>query len=297
MIAIAESGSTKCEWVILSNDGQKISSFKTQGFNPDFHNTSFVAKTLGECEEMNKVKANIEKLYFYGASCSSASLNKIIADGLAQVCTNAKIEVDHDLLAAAYSLYEGEPIITCILGTGSNSCYFDGKKVIEKVPALGFVIGDEAGGGYFGKRLLAEYFYNRLPQEIQDDFTKTYNLTWGEARKKIYGNIHANVYLASFMPFVAKHKDNPYINSIIREGIAKFIEVHVGCYSEMKKCKVGFVGSISHVLKDIILEELQKQGFELGKVVANPITQLVNYHRFFHASKIKASNYLVQEIK
>jgi len=279
MIAIAESGSTKCEWVILSGHGQMVTSFKTQGFNPDFHDTNFVAKTLGDCQELSEVKKEVNQVYFYGASCSSPSLNKIISDGLAMVYTNADISVDHDLLAAAYSLYEGEPLITCILGTGSNSCYFDGEKVTERVPALGFVVGDEAGGGFYGKRLISEYFYKMLPGEIQDDFTKTYHLTWGEARTKIYGNIHANVYLASFMPFVAKHKDHPYMNAIIREGIARFIKVHVGCYSEFKNCKVGFVGSISFVLKDIIADELEKQGFEAGKIIKSPIQELVNYHR------------------
>ena len=279
MKAIAESGSTKCEWVILNEEGLVESNFKTQGFNPDFHSTEFVASTLGQCVDLFASKDKITSVYFYGASCSSPKLNKRIIDGLQQIFRNAEIVVDHDLLAAAYSLYEGVPLISCIIGTGSNSCYFDGKNLSEEVPALGFIVGDEAGGGYFGKQLLADYFYKRLPENIQQDFKATYQLTWGEAREKIYGNIHANVYLASFMPFIAKHRQEKYIIDLMRQGFAKFIEVHVGCFSNKETKQVGFVGSIAFIFKDILIEELRKQGFEAGRIIKSPINELVNYHR------------------
>ena len=279
MIAIAESGSTKCEWVILNDEGLVESNFKTQGFNPDFHDTKFVAETLSDCVDLYASKDKINKVYFYGASCSSAKLNQRIIDGLEQIFRNADIVVDHDLLAAAYSLYEGDPLISCIIGTGSNSCYFDGEKLTEEVPALGFIMGDEAGGGYFGKQLLSDSFYNKLPKTIQDDFEATYQLTWGEAREKIYGNIHANVYLASFMPFIAKHKQEQYVIDLMRKGFARFIEIHVGCFANEETKQVGFVGSIAFIFKDILIEELIKQGFQAGKIIKSPINELVNYHR------------------
>lgn len=279
MIAIAESGSTKCEWVILNNEGAIEKNFKTQGFNPDFHSTDFVSKSLNNFEELSSIKNNITQVFFYGASCSSNNLNAIISNGLQQVFKNASITVDHDLLAAAYSLYEGEPIISCILGTGSNSAYFDGEKIKESIPALGFILGDEGGGGYFGKKLFSDYFYNRLPQKMHDDFSQTYHLSWDIARKKVYGNIHANVYLASFMPFIAKYKKEDYVNDMIKEGMSRFIDIHVSCFSNYKNCKVGFVGTIAHVFKDIIKEELNKQGFELGQLIKSPILELVDYHK------------------
>lgn len=279
MIAIAESGSTKTEWVILNQNGEKVSQFKTQGFNPDFHSSDFIFTTLNQSYDLFSIKEKINQVYFYGASCSSESLNKIVTNGLQPVFPNARVEIDHDLKAAAYSLYDGEPLISCILGTGSNSAYFDGENIQEEVPALGFIIGDEAGGGYFGKRIIAEYFYNNLPKKIHDDFSKTFQLSWDDARKKIYGNIHANVYLASFMPFVAKHREDPFIEEIIREGIAKFIKVHVSCFKKYGKCKVGFVGSIASIFQNIIAEELFKQGFEYGKIIKSPIEELVEYHK------------------
>ena len=279
MTAIAESGSTKCEWVILNDEGLVESNFKTQGFNPDFHSTEYVAETLSQCVDLFASKDKIQNVYFYGASCSSAKLKQRIVNGLIQVFRNAEIVVDHDLLAAAYSLYDDQPLISCIIGTGSNSCYFDGENLIEKIPALGFVMGDEAGGGYFGKQLLSDFFYKRLPQTIHEDFEATYQLTWGEAREKIYGNIHANVYLASFMPFIAKHKQEKYVIDLLSDGFAKFIKIHVGCFSEYKSKQVGFVGSLAFIFKDILIEELKKQGYKPGRIIKSPINELVNYHR------------------
>ncbi len=295
MIAIAESGSTKCEWVILNDEGLVESNFKTQGFNPDFHSTEYVADTLSQCVDLFASKDKINNVYFYGASCSSPKLKQRIVNGLVQVFRNAEIVVDHDLLAAAYSLYENQPLISCIIGTGSNSCFFDGENLIEKIPALGFVMGDEAGGGYFGKQLLSDFFYKRLPTVIQEDFEATYQLTWGEAREKIYGNIHANVYLASFMPFIAKHKQEQYIMDMLRHGFAKYLEIHVGCFSEYKSKQVGFVGSLAFIFKDILIEELKKQGYKAGKIIKSPINELVNYHRNYlnilsHATSKKSKS-------
>lgn len=279
MIAIAESGSTKCEWVILNEEGKVVQNFRTQGFNPDFHSSEYVYNTLEICDDLLTLKNNINKVFFYGAGCSSSVLNEIIKSGLEKVFSNAEITVDHDLLAAACSLYQDEPIICGILGTGSNSCFFDGHKVYEEIPALGFVIGDEGGGGYFGKQLLADYFYRMLPEEIQTDFREQFNLTWAEARKHIYGDIHANVYCASFMPFIAKYKETEYVKKMIHTGMAKFINAHVKCFDDYNTKKVGFVGSIAYIFQDIIKEELEKQGYELSHIIKSPIQELVEYHR------------------
>lgn len=296
MIAIAESGSTKCEWIVLDKFGNVVESFRTQGFNPDFHSSKFVNETLNNCQEFTSLKTGITKVYFYGAGCSSKNLNDIILSGLQLVFTNATISVDHDLLAAACSLYKNEPIICGIIGTGSNSCFFDGENVFEEVPALGFVVGDEGGGGFFGKQLLADYFYKKLPNVIHTDFKKSFNdLSWSEARKNIYGNKHANVYCASFMPFIAKHKSEEYVKNIIRNGIAKFIDIHVKCFSNYNTNKVGFVGSIAYLFQDIVKEELEKQGFELSHIIRNPITELVEYHKT-HKMKIAEKQIANQEL-
>lgn len=278
MIAIAESGSTKCDWALLNEQGTVVKEFKTQGFNPYFHSTAFVSDTLQQCEDVKAIREEITTLYFYGAGCSSPELNDMILRGLEEVFTNAEISVDHDLVAAAYSLYEGEPVICCIIGTGSNSCFFDGESVSELVPALGFILGDEASGSYYGKKLLADFFYQRLPSEMYHDFKERYGLTWSDTLNKIYSNVHANVYLASFMRFIADHKENPYVKEMIREGMARFIDIHVTHFPEFHKYKVGFVGSIAFLFEDILREELEKRDCQPGRIIKHPVQNLIDYH-------------------
>jgi glucosamine kinase len=285
MIVIAESGSTKCDWAILDEKGNLLFSEKTVGFNPYFHNEKFILEHLQGSENLKTHSQAVTAVYFYGAGCSSSDLNAIVTKALSAFFSNAKVKVDHDLVASAYSLYQGTPVICCIIGTGSNSCFFDGEKITESVPALGFILGDEGSGSYFGKRLLADYFYNRLPSEMQHDFKKEFNLTWSEAVEKVYQNIHANVYLASFMKFMAKHRNNAYVIETVREGMARFIDVHVTSFSKFHEYEVSFVGTMAHVYQDILEEELKKRDCKLGQIVKNPVDQLVAYH-FNESSKL-----------
>ena len=170
MILIAESGSTKCDWVLLSRDGTEADRFSTTGFNPYFHNARSVAAHLCDLSWVQKLRRKVEMIFFYGAGCSTEPLKNEIKCGLAQVFVNAVVEVNHDLVAAAYSTYDGEPVIACIIGTGSNSCYFDGNSLREEMPAPGFILGDEASGSYLGKKLLSAFLYKQLPKKIEADF-------------------------------------------------------------------------------------------------------------------------------
>lgn len=278
MIAIAESGSTKCDWIILNDQREVTMTARTPGFNPYFHNRQFILKELSQCPELVVLKEDITSIFFYGAGCSSDELNEVVKSALQQFFTKANVAVDHDLVAAAYSLYSGEPIISCIIGTGSNSCFFDGIETKELVPALGFILGDEASGSYFGKKILADYFYQRLPHEMQRDFENRFPLKWTHAIEKVYQNPHANVYLASFMKFIADHKENPYITEMIREGMARFIDIHVTNFMEYHRYEVGFVGTVAYVFKEILIEELQKRDCKVGPIIKSPIDNLVRYH-------------------
>jgi glucosamine kinase len=281
MIAIAESGSTKCDWIVLNRKAEVVLEARTPGFNPYFHGEEFVLNSLHNCSDLAAVKDKISTIFFYGAGCSSEALNLIIQEALAQFFVKAKITVDHDLVAAAYSLYEGEPIISCIVGTGSNSCFFDGDKVHELVPALGFILGDEASGSYFGKKILADYFYKRLPAEMQRDFDERYNLDWSQTVENVYKNAHANVYLASFMPFIIAHRENPYVIEMVKDGMARFIDVHIANFSNYHQHKVGFVGTLAFLFEDILKEELLKRDCKPGRIIKNPADNLVQYHREF----------------
>ena len=278
MIAIAESGSTKTDWVILDNNQQEVTRFKTQGYNPYFHSSQVVAESLNNDRTVQDYVTRIEQVYFYGAGCSSAELNHQIEFGLEQVFDNAKVLVEHDLLACAYALYDSKPVVACILGPGSNSCYFNGEHISENVPAMGFIMGDEGGGAYFGKRVVADYFYKKLPAKMQEEFTEIFRMTWNDARVRIYNNENANVYLASFMPFIAKYKDTQYVQGLVKAGFGAFLDYHVLSFEEAKNADVAFVGSIANIFRPLLEEELEARGLTIGKVIKSPIDELVKYH-------------------
>jgi N-acetylglucosamine kinase-like BadF-type ATPase len=278
MILIAESGSTKCDWVLLDLKGREIERWHTMGFNPYFHSSEVVAQTLSSTKGLNLWAERITQTWFYGAGCSSEDLKAIIRNGLDRVFIHAENHVDHDLVAAAYALYQGNPLVACILGTGSNSCYFDGEEVHEEVPALAYVLGDEGSASFIGKRLVADFLYKRLPPDLYKDFERNYHLDKNDVVERVYNQPYANVYLASFGPFAGKHKDHPYIIEIVREGIRKFIDIHVLCFNEAASAQVSFVGSVAKAFEDIIKEELAASNLNFGRVLAKPVNNLIEYH-------------------
>jgi glucosamine kinase len=228
--------------------------------------------------EIMKVADSVKGVYFYGAGCSSVELNQIVEIGLRRIFPNADILVEHDLLACAYSTYDGKPVISCIIGTGSNSCYFDGKNVSEEIPALGYILGDEGSGSFFGKQLISNFLYKRLPREISDDFIQTYNLGKDELIDRVYMRENANVFIASFMPFLAKHKSHEYIKKMVRDGFKRFLEIHVCCYRNYREVEVNFVGSISEIFEEQLREAAIEFGIQIGIIIRRPVDSLVNYH-------------------
>lgn len=277
MYFIVESGSTKSDWVLLESKSKK-NIYSTIGFNPYFHSSTQIENEIRKNAALTEIAPLIKGIYFYGAGCSSEHLNKIVSTGLRSVFNDAEIIVDHDLLACAYATYTGKPVISCILGTGSNSCYFDGKNLKEKVPALGYILGDEGSGSYFGKQLIANYLYHRLPKELSNDFYATYHLEKDVLIDRIYKQPNANVFIASFMPFIAKHKDHEYIQQMVREGFKKFMDIHVCCFENYKEVEVNFVGSISEIFEKQLQEAASVFGINIGRIIRRPVDSLVQYH-------------------
>ena len=175
MVIIVESGSTKSDWVIL-NENKDRKYVKTMGFNPYFHDELIISSAIKNNELLKGVSKKVTQVFFYGAGCSTEELQIIVKTGLTAVFVNARIHVNHDLDACAYATYDGRPAISCILGTGSNSCFFDGEKVSEEVPALAYVLGDEGSGSYYGKILLSKFLYKQLPTDLHEDFKAQYQL-------------------------------------------------------------------------------------------------------------------------
>ncbi len=277
MIIIADSGSTKCNWAICDKNGQIVERCSTIGFNPYFIKSSQVLNHL-QSSDLKEIKDNVDEVYFYGAGCSSKKMNDIIEKPFIEFFSNAKVNIHHDLDAACYSMYDGEPAITGILGTGSNSCFFDGEKIYENAPSLGFMLGDEASGNNFGKKLLCLYFNNVLDEDLKQKYEETYETDIAQINSNVYNNSRANVYLAKFFPFVSENKSHPQMHTLILKTLDEFFKLHICCFEGFKKVKVNFIGSVAFFLKEEIEKVAQKYNCEIGHVVKNPIDRLIKYH-------------------
>lgn len=278
MILIADSGSTKTDWRLITSAGETLLDFTTMGFNPYFHSADLVEEKMKESVGAMSINEKVEHVFFYGAGCSSDSLQAIIREGLERIFTLAAVNVDHDLKACAYATYFGEPIISCILGTGSNSCAFDGEKVYEEIPSLAYILGDEGSGSYFGKRLIKDYFYKRLPKEISEAFYNEFKLTDKLLVAKVYNEPNANVYLASFTRFIGGFSDHPHVKKWLNEGFREFIDIHVKCYSNWADVKVHFIGSVAFYFIEDLKQACLDEGVQIGTVIQKPIDNLVRYH-------------------
>jgi N-acetylglucosamine kinase-like BadF-type ATPase len=285
MLLIADSGSTKCDWRLVAED-KSYRDFTSIGINPYFHNEDVIESELRSNDRMMEFAEKVTAVFFYGAGCSSKDLKRIVDNGLSRVFTKAQIYVDHDLVAAAFAVYEDEPCIACILGTGSNSCHFDGDIVREEVPALAFILGDEGSGSYFGKKLLADFLYKKLPAEMSQGLKTEYNLDKDTIMDRVYMRPHANVYLASFMKFITKFRGTPYVDEMISEGIGKFLDIHVKCFRNAEEVNINFVGSVAHYHEDLLKKEAEKRNLTVGKIIKKPIDGLYEYHIKHYFAKI-----------
>ena len=284
MILVADSGSTKSDWIGIDKKGEYHHT-NTMGFNPFFHSSELVYEKLCENELFATLKDNVEEVYFYGAGCSSDARNAIIAKGLSRFFSKATtVLVDHDLKGAALATSQGAKGISCILGTGSNSCYFDGENVHEEVPALGYVLGDEGSGSYFGKFMLSEWLYKRMPKELSTPFQAKYNLSKEGIFDAVHNQKNPNVYLASFMHFAGEHIDHPYFHKMMYDGMAKFADIHICCFANYKEVPVNFVGSVAFHFENVLQEVAKDYQFTVGKIDKRPVEPLATYHATHNAT-------------
>lgn len=278
MIAIVDGGSTKCDWVILQNSGAPHSKTTTLGFNPNLINPEFIATEIDKNQELFFLKNHIEKLFFYGSGCGTAHNSEKIRREFQAVFAGAEINVKEDLTAAAYAAYDGTPAIICILGTGSNSCFFDGQEIRRDLPSLGFLIGDEGSGSALGKQLLRRFFMKKLPTDLEEDFRATYHLTVEEALKNMYHNPRVNAYLGQFNEFIAQRKHHPYFQNLIFDEMKNFLDYQVLPYPEALEVPINFIGFIAYIYEDILRAAAAELNLKIGKVVQKPIESLVQYH-------------------
>ena len=274
MIIIAESGSTKTNWLTETKE-----LHETIGFNPLFFSSEDIYNELMKHNGLRALKDSVEEIFFYGASCSSDDRKKIIRDALQKYFANAEnIKVDHDMMAAALATYDGRTCIACILGTGSNSRLFDGKKLSGDVPALGYILGDEGSGAYFGKKLLTSFLYHQLPAATTKILKEEYHLDKERILEAVYKKPHVNVYLATFAKVMTDSPDKEFMEKFAQEGFSDFFNFHVCCYPNYPKYPVHFVGSIAYHFKSSLQQVANKFGCELGTVDRNPVYRLLEWH-------------------
>jgi N-acetylglucosamine kinase-like BadF-type ATPase len=276
MLLVADSGSTKVDWILCSKDEKE--AFNTAGINPYFHNERNIRDTLMQSEALIRKSASVTAVRFFGAGCSSPERNEIVERSLSGIFLNAEISVDHDVMGSALATCGDTEGISCILGTGSNSCYYDGKNVEKNNYGLGFIMGDEGSGSYYGKKLLTHYLYGLLPEDIKEIFELEYGVMSKEdVIKNVYNNPSANVWLASFARFFSNNKTHPWVISMVKEGMQTFFNLYVCRYPRINKLTVHFVGSLSFIFNEILFEVARENNITLGKVIKRPIDELANY--------------------
>jgi len=286
MIAIVDGGSTKCDWVILENDGTEVLKTETVGFNPNIIKQELITIEIEKNQALTKFKDYLENIFFYGSGCGTPENKLIVEREIQKVFGNAQIRVKEDLLAAAYAAYRGVPAIVCILGTGSNACYFDGENVKTELPSLGFLIGDEGSGSALGKQLVRHYFMKKLPPDLHQQFTEIYQLNIDDLLKNMYHNPRANAYMADFTRFIVDRKTHPYFQNFIYKELKNFLEFQVMPYEECRESEINFIGSIAYFFEDSLRAAASDFHFKIGTVVQRPIESLVNYHRDYIIPKL-----------
>lgn len=288
MILIADGGSTKCDWIVLDDKGERVFETRTEGLNPAVFELETLKSRLHANEDLKSNKASIERVHFYGAGCGTPEPTKILEDLLQDYFPQAQILVKEDMVAAVFAATT-EPGIVCILGTGSNSCYYDGDKIHMEVESLGYVLMDEASGNYFGKRLLRDYYYKRMPKTIAEEFEKRYDLDADAIKQNIYRSDNPNTYLANFAEFIFTSEErNGYFYLLITEGIKKFVENRVMCFPEAQNVPIHFIGSIAHFSQDIIRDALLPYHLTMGNIVRRPIEGIIEYYKNKMLSEVES---------
>ena len=278
MRLIVDSGSTKTDWICLNHDNLVFET-QTLGLNPQVLDEHIIEERIINNYDLYQNRKNISHLFFYGAGCGTTQPKKLIKKVFESIFTNAKISVKEDTYAAVYSTAtKGKKSIVSIIGTGSNCTYFDGENIHQKVTSLGYVLMDDASGNYFGRQMIRDYFFEKMPFDISQKFSESFNLDPNIIKDKLYKKPNPNTYLAKFAKFIVENKNNPYCSELIKKGFNLFITNQIEQFTDCKKIPLHFIGSISFYLKNELNECLKKRGMILGNVLKKPIDGLVEYH-------------------
>ncbi len=278
MILIADSGSSKTDWSLLAPDNE-IRNFQTIGMNPYFIDSEGIENELEKNLLPYVNNQLVSKVFFYGSGCSSLQKKDVIRESLEGFFRYADVEVEHDLLAAARALCGKNYGIACILGTGSNSCLYDGNTILENVPSLGYFFGDEGSGAYLGKVLINAYLRDELPTDLKQLFEARYQYRFDYILNAIYKQAFPNRFLASFSIFLSEQISHPYIYQLVFDAFDKFFYYQISHYSDFKDYSLNCTGSIGYRYKDVLLKVAEKWEVKVGEVCKTPMQGLINYHK------------------
>lgn len=277
MILIADAGATKIQWVVI-HDGKASEPIETAGFNPYFMEPG-ILKDAVEKDLVPFINPGyIKQVYYYGAGCSTMFKCNIVEDVLKDVFDNADFEIYHDLLGAARALFGDFEGIACILGTGSNSCLYNGKNILENVTSLGYLFGDEGSGAYLGKLWLTEYLRGRMPEHLKTLFDKRFGYSLENILDAVYNKPHPNQFLSSFSLFMGDLKDDEFVKGLVKKNFHDFFIEQVTQYTNFKSQPLGVIGSVGFHFSDIFKEVADEYGLKIKKMIKSPIDGLVEYH-------------------
>ena len=278
MILIADGGSTKTDWCVVEN-GQPIQQISTKGINPFFQSEEEISNEIAT-SLLPQLKTNaLDAVYFYGAGCGFPDKIAMVHRAITKhLQIKREVEVNTDMLAVAHGLCQHEAGIACIMGTGSNSCYYDGKQIVSNVSPLGFILGDEGSGAVLGKLLVGDILKNQMTPELKEKFLKQFSLTPADIIDRVYRKPFPNRFLASLSPFLAQNIDEPCIHALVLGSFKSFLKRNVMQYENFRNSKVHFIGSVAFYYKTILAEAAQEMNIQLGTIIKSPMEGLIKYH-------------------
>ncbi len=275
---IADAGSTNVEWTLLDTDGKVAQSFTSDGLNALLSSQEAIENAFQQVRGMISADSFVEEIHYYGAGCATPYICDKVKAALQASFFGAECHVNSDLLAAARSLLGNKKGIACIIGTGSNSCLYDGVDIISQIPSLGYVLGDEGSGAALGKCLVSDALKEQLPVNIKEEFFNEYKLTLPDILENVYRKPAPNKFLASFVPFIAKNLWNPYIYSLVLKELTKFVKRNVAMYNGANSLDICFTGSIAFHFEKILREAAASVGYKVSEVTSGPMKGLIAYH-------------------
>jgi len=285
MIIIADGGSTKTNWCLINQEGKKV-NFNTEGYNPYFCSAEYIIKSLKDNLPVDLEIDQITEVNYYGAGCSVPDKVQIIEGAMQVVFNKAKINIGHDLLAAARAVLGTNEGFAAILGTGTNTCLYNGKEITHNIDSLAYILGDEGSGCYIGKKLLGDYVRGYMPEAVRQDFWETYKLTPDDVIDNVYTKPLANRFCAGFSKFVYDHNVHiEYTHNLVKSSFEDFFNNLVTHYPDYQKYTFNCIGSVGYSFRNILEEVVLENGMVMGNIIRSPIDNLVKYHLELAPSK------------